>query len=103
MDTKPISRMARRAFPGRNQLATAGDRLEGAALVLTVLIALLAVPVAGATGSEWYAMQKSQAETEQQARHRAEAVLVEDAPPLAGSTGRGRAAESPRVLATWRA
>lgn len=103
MDTKPISRMARRAFPGRNQLATPGDRLEGAALVLAVLIALLAVPVAGATGSEWYATQKVQAASEQQNRHRAEAVLIEDAPQLVGSAGRGRTAESPRVLATWRA
>jgi len=103
MDTKPISRMARRAFPGRNQLATPGDRLEGAALVLAVLIALIAIPVAGAIGSEWYTTQKVQVATEQQNRHRAEAVLIEDAPQPLGSAGRRSAVESPRVQATWRA
>jgi hypothetical protein len=103
MDTKPITRMARQAFPGRNQLATAGDRLEGAVLVIAVLVALLAAPVAAATGSESYATQRSQAASEQQTRHRTEAVLIEDAPPSTWTAERGGVVESPLVLATWRA
>ncbi|GAB2862124.1 Rv1733c family protein [Lentzea nigeriaca] len=103
MDTKPISRLARQAFPGRNELATAGDRLEGAVLVIAVLVALLAAPVAAATGSELYATQRSQVASEQQTRHRIEAVLIEDAPPSTWTAERGGVVESPLVPARWRA
>ena len=62
MTTNPMSRLVRRVFPGRNPLATYGDRIEGAVLALGVVVAFLAVPVAGAVGSEAYVASLSPAE-----------------------------------------
>ncbi|GLZ27820.1 membrane protein [Lentzea sp. NBRC 105346] len=95
-----LTRLVR--FAGRNPLATAGDRLEAAVLVGAIAVALLAVPIAGATGSEIYATQKAQAAAQQNTRHWVEAVLIQDAPPTIGSTERGGVVESTPVLAVWR-
>ncbi|MFS8098935.1 hypothetical protein LFM09_17545 [Lentzea alba] len=101
MDTKPLLRVLRQALPGRNELATAGDRLEGFVLVLAAVVALVALPVAAAAGSEFYTRQSAQAVIEQQTRHPAEAVLVVDAPLVVGSAGPGGVARSVPVPATW--
>lgn len=101
MDPKLIARAVRLAFPGRNKLATAGDRLEGAVLVGAAVVALLAVPVAGAAGSELHARQQAQVVGEQETRQRAQAVLVEDAPPVTKVDDRGTVLETAPVLATW--
>ena len=68
MNAKSMSRLVRRAFPCRTRLADAGDRWEGAVLVVAVIVALLAVPIAGATGSEIYATQRDQAAYEKPRR-----------------------------------
>jgi hypothetical protein len=101
MGSKLLSRVVRQAFPGRNELATAGDRLEGAVLVAAVTIALLGVPVAGAVGSELHASQQTRVETEQRTRQRAEAVLAENAPPPVRVDDRGTVLETTAVRATW--
>ncbi|GAA3625821.1 hypothetical protein GCM10022267_10100 [Lentzea roselyniae] len=101
MGSKLLSRVVRQAFPGRNKLATAGDRLEGAALVAAVIVALLAVPVAGAAGSELHASRQTRVETEQTTRQRAEAVLAENAPPAMRVDDRGTVLETTPVRATW--
>jgi len=98
---KPMSRLVHQAFPYRNKLATAGDRIESMVLVLGVAVALLAVPAAAATGSEIFAAKRERVAVEQGSRTRAEAVLVEDAPLTIGSTERGGVETTP-VLATWR-
>ncbi|WP_330275879.1 hypothetical protein OG205_09540 [Lentzea sp. NBC_00516] len=102
MDATMLARAARQAFPGRNQLATAGDRLEGAVLVAAVCVALLAVPVAGAVGSEVYASQMVQSVSEQRTRQQVDAVLIEDAPPVNGFVDPDGPVESGPVRATWR-
>lgn len=100
MTANPMSRFFRRVFPGRNPLATCGDRIEGAVLALAVVVAFLAVPVAGAVGSEAYAAYKSRVEVEQANRTQVDAVLVEDAPELSGhSEG---AVETTSVTAIYR-
>ena len=91
MTANPMSRLVRRAFPGRNPLAAFGDRIEGAVLALGVVVALLAVPVAAAIGSEIYATHESRVEVEQTSRTQVDAVLVEDAPSMSG------AAEMPQL------
>ena len=101
MDPTLLSRLVRQAFPGRNRLATAGDRLEGALLATTVAVALLAVPVAGAVGSEVHARQRAQVVSEQESRQRTVAVLTEDAPPVQEVDDRGTVLESAPVRATW--
>lgn len=102
MNTMPMSRLVHAAFPGRNRLATTGDRVEGAVLVVTVLVVLLTIPVAAATGSEIYGTQKEQVAEEQRTRHRVDAVLMEDAPPTIGASERGGVVESGPVPAMWR-
>lgn len=97
-----LSRFARRAFPGRNPLATTGDRLEGALLALTAVVALLAVPVVGAFGSEFGSAQLTRAEQERQTRQQVQAVLVADA-PQAGRADPNGSSESASVRATWQA
>lgn len=96
-----LSRVLRQAFPGRNELATTGDRLEGAVLAAAVVVSLLAVPVAGAVGSELHARQQVQVESEQKTRQRAEAVLTENAPPSLRVDDRGTVLETTPVRATW--
>lgn len=102
MTAKPMSRLVHQAFPGRNRLATAGDRVEGAVLVLGLAVSLLAVPVAGATGSEIYANRKARVAVEQASKHQVDAVLIEDAPATIGSSERGGVVETAPVLARWR-
>lgn len=102
MTAKPLSRLVHQAFPYRNELATSGDRVESAVLVLGVAVALLAVPVAGAAGSEIHAAQRDRVAVEQASRSRAEAVLIEDAPAAIGPGERGGVVETTPVLATWR-
>ncbi|MET9232243.1 hypothetical protein [Lentzea sp. NPDC003310] len=101
MNSKPIARAVRLAFPGRNQLAAAGDRLEGAVLVLAVAVALLAAPIAAAAGSELHARQRAQVMAEQGIRLRAVATLVENAPPAMTVDDRGTVLETTPVAATW--
>jgi hypothetical protein len=102
MNMTLLSRLARHAFVGRNRLATSGDRFEGFVLVAAVAVALLAIPVAAATGSEVYATQRAQAEQQRFTRHRVEAVLVEDTPAVIGFTMPGGVVEVGPVPATWR-
>ncbi|WP_330275871.1 hypothetical protein OG205_09500 [Lentzea sp. NBC_00516] len=102
MTVKPVSRLVHHVFPGRNPLATAGDRIEGAVLALAIAVTLLAIPIAGAAASESYATRRAQIPVHQAARHEVDAVLVEDAPPTIGSTERGGVVESTPVLARWR-
>lgn len=100
MTANSLSRLVRRVFPGRNPLATCGDRLEGAVLGLGVVVALLAVPVAGAVGSEVYSAHEARVESEQANRTQVDAVLVEDAPETSGySDG---TVETTSATATWR-
>ncbi|MDX8052193.1 hypothetical protein SK571_22645 [Lentzea sp. BCCO 10_0798] len=102
MTANSMSRLVHQAFPYRNELATAGDRIESTVLVLGIAVALLAVPVAGAIGSEIYSSQSARAAVEQATKSRAEAILIEDAPPAISMSERGGAVEAASVLATWR-
>lgn len=102
MDAKQLVGVVRQAFPGRNPLATAGDRIEGVVLVVAVVVALLALPVAAAVGSDFYAAQLAQSASEQQTRQQVAAVLLEDAPPVSGFVDPDGPVESASVRATWR-
>ena len=77
----PAARLVRRVVHGRNPLARASDRVEGAVFVIAVLIALLAVPVAAAAGSEVYARESVSSTEQLRTRHQVEATLLEDTAP----------------------
>jgi hypothetical protein len=96
----PMSRLLRRVFPGRNPLATYGDRVEGAVLALGAVVALLAVPVAGAVGSETYARHEARVEVEQKSRTQVDAVLVQDAPLMSGAASE-TVVETTEAAASW--
>jgi hypothetical protein len=87
---------------GHNPLVRGWDRLESVILLIAILVALVALPVAGALGSHTYAQQKQVAATETVTRHPATAVLTVDAPTETvtphGVPVRGRA----EVAAVWR-
>jgi hypothetical protein len=102
MTAKPMSRLVHQAFPYRNELATTGDRIESTVLVLGIAVAMLAVPVAAAAGSDIFASQRERVAVEQVDKTRAEAILVEDAPHTIGSSERGGVVETVPVLARWR-
>jgi hypothetical protein len=102
MTANTLSRLVRRVFPGRNPLAMLGDRIEGAVLALGVVVALVAVPVTGAIGSEIYATHESRVAAEQKSRAQVDAVLVEDAPLLSGAAGSEAVVETTEAMATWR-
>lgn len=101
MTANPMPRLVRRVFPGRNPLATYGDRLEGAVLALGVVVTLFAVPVAGAIGSEIYATHESRVEVEQRSRTQVEAVLVQDAPSMSGASSSEALVERTEATASW--
>ncbi|SFR03068.1 hypothetical protein SAMN04488564_102241 [Lentzea waywayandensis] len=103
MTANAMSRLVRRAFPGRNPLATFGDRFEGGVLALGVVVVLLAVPVSGAVGSEIYAKHVSRVAAEQKSRTQVDAVLVENAPTMDGAASSEALIETTDAVATWRA
>jgi hypothetical protein len=94
----PTARLVRRVFRGRNPLARTGDRVESAVFVVALLIALLAVPVAAAVGSEVYARESVVSTEQLRTRHQVEATLLDDVGP-AVATG----VPGPAVRASWRA
>jgi hypothetical protein len=102
MIANTLSRLLRRAFPGRNPLATFGDRIEGAVLALGVVVALLAVPVAASFGSEIYTTHESRVAAEQKSRTQVDAVLVADAPSMDGAASSEALIETTEAVATWR-
>ncbi|MEU3271189.1 hypothetical protein ABZ639_10085 [Saccharomonospora sp. NPDC006951] len=76
-----VERLFRRIHPGGNPLARRWDRLEGWLLLLVILVAVTALPFAGAVGSETYAGESPAVAAQARQRHQVEAVLVNDAPP----------------------
>ncbi|PXY22318.1 Rv1733c family protein [Prauserella muralis] len=91
------ARFWRWLHPGRNPLSRPGDRLQARLFVVLLLLVLLAVPVAASVGSETYAGRMEVAERDADAKHRATAVLLADAPV---SMGVGELETTP-VRARW--
>ncbi|MFC3895190.1 hypothetical protein ACFOWZ_27215 [Lentzea rhizosphaerae] len=102
MTANPMSRLFRRVFPGRNPLATHGDRIEGAVLALGAVVALLAVPVAAAVGSDIYATHEARVEVEQKSRTQVDAVLLDDTPSMSRGPGGEAVVETTAATASWR-
>ncbi|MGM1059855.1 Rv1733c family protein [Saccharothrix sp. Mg75] len=98
-----VTRLVRGAFHPGNELAGRGDRLEGLTLLLLVLCAVLAVPVAAAIGSERWASGRAEAERQLDEHRTVLATLVEDAPaPRVSDRGVAAELRAP-VRATWSA
>ncbi|MFI9450787.1 hypothetical protein [Amycolatopsis sp. NPDC052450] len=91
----------RRLHVGRNPLARSSDRLEAALVIGVVLLALLAVPIAVAIGSEAYEAGLRRAGEQAAERREATAVLVADAPPAQARFDGVPVEETVKVHARW--
>ena len=96
LSASPAARMARRVFHGRNRLARARDRVEGAVVLVAVLVVLLGIPVAATVGSETYQAAVVESVAQSRTRHETTATLLEDVP---AATAAGT--PSHRAAATW--
>jgi hypothetical protein len=94
----PVARLVRRVFHGRNPLTRTSDRVESAVFVTALLIALLGVPIAAATGSEVYARESVNSAEQLRTRHQVEATLREDT-----GTDVATGVTGPVVRASWQA
>ncbi|RSN24220.1 hypothetical protein DMC63_06645 [Streptomyces sp. WAC 05977] len=91
----------RRLHVGQNPLARWSDRLEAALVIGVVLLALLAVPIAVAVGSEAYEAGLRRAGEQAAERREATAVLVADAPPAKVRFDGVPVEETVKVHARW--
>ncbi|GAB3490125.1 Rv1733c family protein [Amycolatopsis cihanbeyliensis] len=90
MDTKDFKaiRYWKVLCPPRGELSRPGDRALGVLAGFLALVALLALPLAAALGSEIYASQNQAAQSELATRHQATATLLADVPAaIAGARG----------------
>lgn len=76
-------RFGRLLRPGRNPLARGADRLEGAVVLGSVLLALVLVPVMLTLGSATYASLAEESVRQTADRYETVAVLTQDAPAVA--------------------
>jgi hypothetical protein len=99
----PAARFVRRIWPRRNELMRPADWVQAALLLATLLLSLILLPVALATGSEAYARQSRISTQQSQTRHPATAVLEVDAPAATtdASLGFTTATVAPLVRARW--
>lgn len=98
----PGLRLLRLLRPGRNPLARGVDRAEAMVVKLSVLLALVLVPIMLTLGSLTYDSLDQEREQQTRGRHETVAVLTRNGP--ATSVGvRGEAADTKsKVPATWR-
>lgn len=93
-------RLARLLRPGRNPLARGADRVESAAVILFVLLAVVLVPVMLTLGSLTYASLGEQSAQQSRSRYETTAVLTEDAPEATIGT-HGEVRGKTKVAARW--
>ncbi|MEU6641827.1 hypothetical protein ABZ863_04690 [Saccharomonospora sp. NPDC046836] len=94
-----LARLYRLVHPGRNPLARSWDRAEGYLLLALIIGVLVAVPFAVTRGSSAEVAGMRTVESEAGSRHRATAMLLQDAPvpPMASSGG----VQTARTPAQW--
>jgi hypothetical protein len=95
-------RLARLLYPGRNPLARGADRAEAAVVVLSVLLAMVLVPVMLTLGSVTYSNLVEQSARQSRGRHETVAVLTQDAPGTSVGTRGETVSGKAKVPARWR-
>ncbi|SDI15003.1 hypothetical protein SAMN05192558_101414 [Actinokineospora alba] len=95
LSTMDLSRLVRRFWPGRSSLARPSDWIEAGSLLILVLLLMVAVPVAGAVGSEVYNTTSQLAQRQRDDRTPTTATLLDPAP------GVERGALGELVRASW--
>ncbi|WP_020658907.1 Rv1733c family protein [Amycolatopsis benzoatilytica] len=90
-------------FPGRRSVARVSDRVQSGLLLLSVLVALAAVPFSAAAGSMLYAHQAPISAEQVASRTETTAVLLADGPATSVTGRSGVVANSAPTAATWQA
>lgn len=80
--TVDLGRLARRFWPGRSALVRPSDWIEAGCLLVLVLLMMVAVPVAGAVGSEVYTATSQLAQQQRDDRMPMTATLLDPAPAV---------------------
>ncbi|MEV4050015.1 hypothetical protein AB0J55_02405 [Amycolatopsis sp. NPDC049688] len=98
-----IARQWRTLFPRHGSVARPSDRLQGGLLAVVLLLALAALPVAAAFGSETFARQQGQSARQLGERTLVTATLLADGPEItvngrSGVVGTGEPTEAAWVL-----
>lgn len=89
-------------LPRRGSLARRWDRIEAAVVLALMVLAVLAVPAAVVTGSEYHARQETIAAAQRAERQPAKAVLLAPTSPETATEG-GSAPGTEGVAARWEA
>ncbi|HYQ63983.1 hypothetical protein [Actinophytocola sp.] len=95
-------RLARLLRPAGNPLARGTDRAEAAVVVLSVLLAMVLVPVMLTLGSVTYSNLVEQSARQSRGRHETVAVLTQDAPGTSVGTRGETVSGKAKVPARWR-
>lgn len=96
-----IARLWRTLFPRPGSVARPSDRLQGGLLAVVLLLALAALPVAAAFGSETLARQHGQSARQLSERTLVTATLLADGPEITVSGRSGVAGTGEPTDATW--
>lgn len=99
--SNPVARMWRTVLPGRGSVARTSDRLQAGLLVFVVLLALAALPVAAALGSETSVRQQGKSAQQTGERTRVTATLLADGPDVTVNSRTGVAGNGRLTDATW--
>jgi len=94
-------RLVRLSRPGGNPLSRGTDRAEAMVVILSVLFALVLVPVMLTFGSLTYASLADQSARQFRDRYETVAVLTANAPDTAGSTRGEAVGGKSKVAARW--
>ncbi|MEV0067953.1 MULTISPECIES: hypothetical protein [unclassified Amycolatopsis] len=78
----PLLRWWHLLVPGHGSVARTSDRVQAALVLVTILVALAAIPFSAAAGSAVYAAQKEQSARELAENRPATATLLADGPPV---------------------
>lgn len=98
----PCKRLLRRLGAARNPLVRRSDRLEGAFLAVTFLLALLALPLVLALGQADVAMETAASDAQARTRHEVTATVLNVAPQPATVGDGAPITQNSRVTAAWR-
>ncbi|WP_329066290.1 Rv1733c family protein [Amycolatopsis sp. NBC_01480] len=98
----PCTRLLRRLGAARNPLVRRSDRLEGVFLAVTIVLALLAVPLVLALGQADVAMETAASDAQARTRHEVTATVLKTAPQAATVGDGAPITQNSRVTAGWR-
>jgi hypothetical protein len=100
VSTSWVKRQYHWLLPRRGSLARSWDRIEAAVVLSLLVLAVLAVPAAVVTGSDFHSRQEAVAAAQRAERQPAEAVLLAPTSPDTATEG-GAAPDTEGVAARW--